>query len=151
MTVTKRIAVGADHAGYELKEALKAALEKDGYTVTDVGCHSEESCDYPEFGFEVGKLVDSGDCAFGVLCCGSGIGMAIAANRFPMVRALVCSNTDDAQMSRLHNNANVICFGQRFTAVPYAIQLLNTFLKTPFEGERHMTRLQKLSQTPLCS
>ena len=145
----QHIVIGADHAGYDLKEALKKHLEQQGYTVTDVGCNSKDRADYPDFAYKAAEILNKGDCTTGVLCCGSGIGMAIGANRFPNVRAVVCRDSDDVKMSRLHNNANMICFGQRFTAEPYAIELLDTFLTSPFEGGRHQTRVDKLSIDPV--
>ena len=142
------ISVGADHAGFELKEFLKNSLENSGFEVIDVGCDSNNSVDYPDFGYKLTQTIESGRSPAGILCCGSGIGMAMAANRNPAIRAVVCSNNDDARMSRLHNNANVICFGQRFVSAPYALEILETFINTPFEGERHQTRIDKLSAPP---
>lgn len=138
------IAIGADHAGYALKETLKAYLDKCEVPYVDLGCFSEDSVDYPDFAAKVAQSVQSGDCVQGVLCCGSGVGVAITANRFPGVRAVVCHDPFITTMSRRHNDANVICFGARIVAAPYAIELLDVFLNTPFEAGRHQKRVDKM-------
>lgn len=139
-----RIAVGSDHAGFSLKESLKEALAHAGHDVVDAGVYSEERADYPVFAEVVARSVDAGDADRGVLVCGSGIGMCIAANRFPRVRAAVLGDGYDAEMSRRHNDANIACFGARKLEADEAFDLLRVFLSTPFEGGRHEGRVKKL-------
>ncbi len=140
------IAIGADHAGFELKEQLLDCLRADGHDVTDVGTHSTDSVDYPEFAKAVAMRVASGSAERGVLVCGSGMGMCIAANRIAGVRAAVVRDATDAQLSREHNDANVICFGGRITPAATAIELLRTWLATPFAGGRHVRRVAMMDQ-----
>ncbi len=129
-----RIAVGSDHAGFELKESLKEKLLEGGHDVLDLGTDSGERVDYPEYAARVGRAVESGEAERGVLVCGSGIGMCMGANRFPGVRAAVLQNEYDAEMSRLHNDANVACFGARNMDADRARELVDVFLKSRFEG-----------------
>lgn len=144
-----KIAIGSDHAGLPLKRSLLAALESMGHAVLDAGTHGGESCDYPDFAHAVAVKVAAGEAAFGVLCCGSGIGMAIAANRHPDIRAVVLHNSTEARLTRLHNDANIACFGARTTGEEVALDALRAFLGTGFEGGRHQRRLDKLSPTAL--
>lgn len=139
------IAIGSDHAGLPLKRALLAALEGGGHTVLDAGTHDEASCDYPDFARDVAAKVASGEARFGVLVCGSGIGMAIAANRHPAIRAAVLHNATEARLTRAHNDANVACFGARLIGPEVALDALRSFLDTAYEGGRHARRLAKLS------
>ena len=139
-----KIALGADHAGFLLKEQLRAYLVARGHDVLDLGTTSTESVDYPDFGLAVGKAVASGQAGRGVLCCGTGIGIAIAANRVKGVRAGVPNDLFATRLMREHNDANVIAFGARQTAAPLAEAMLDLFLITPFAGGRHERRLQKL-------
>jgi ribose 5-phosphate isomerase B len=145
--MTKRpIYIGADSAGYLLKETLKKQLEKDGYEVTDVGCHSTDSCHYPEFASAVSEAVSQApDTTFGILVCGTGIGMSMCANKFRGVRAAVCTNAYTGAMTRAHNDANVLCIGARVTNEATAFDILEAFLSTPFEGGRHKTRVDMIS------
>ncbi len=147
MTTTPKttIAIGSDHAGLPLKEALRAALEAAGHPVTDVGTHGPESVDYPDFAHAVCAAVAEGRAARGVLVCGTGIGMAISANRHPAIRAAVLHDGTEARLTRAHNDANVACFGARTTGVETAQDALRLFLETPYEGGRHDRRLAKLS------
>jgi len=138
------IALGSDHAGLPLKRALLAALEAGGHTLLDAGTHDEASVDYPDFAHDVAAKVTSGEAVFGVLVCGSGVGMAIAANRHPEIRAVVLHNTTEARLTRAHNNANIACFGARTTGVEVALDALAAFLDTPFDGGRHERRLAKI-------
>jgi ribose 5-phosphate isomerase B len=138
------IAIGSDHAGYVLKITLKNWLTEAGYDVEDVGTLTDERTDYPQFGVAVGKAVAEGRAAFGVLVCGSGQGVCMAANKVSGVRAGVIRTIEDAEMTRLHNNANVACFGQNVTESAEAISALEVFLNTPFEGGRHEPRVQQL-------
>lgn len=143
--MTEKIgAIASDHAGLPLKLALKAALESEGHTLNDLGTHSAESVDYPDFAAKVAEAVASGQAPFGILVCGSGIGMAIAANRHPGIRAAVLHDSTEARLTRAHNNANIVCFGARTIGVETAIDALRVFLATPYEGGRHDRRLAKL-------
>lgn len=139
-----KIAIASDHAGYTLKEALKAALP--ALEFVDYGTHSEASMDYPDTGSKAAQAVASGTCAKGVLICGSGIGMSIVANKIRGIRAALCSNTDIARLSRMHNDANILVLAARFTAVNYAIDILKAWLDTDFEGGRHQQRIDKISK-----
>ena len=140
-----RVVVGSDHAGYKLKEHLKERLTAWGHEVEDVGTHTTDSCDYPRFGVAVGKrVVELGGEARGVAVCGSGIGISIAANRVAGVRAALVQEPTAARLSRQHNDANVICFGERLIGVAVAEEALRVWLETPFEGGRHARRVALL-------
>lgn len=143
------IAIGSDHAGLPLKRSLLAALESMGHAVLDAGTHDGASCDYPDFAHAVAAKVAAGEAACGVLCCGTGIGMAIAANRHPAIRAAVLHDATEARLTRAHNDANVACFGARTSGEEVVLDALRAFLATPFEGGRHGRRLDKLSPTAL--
>lgn len=143
--VTDRIIIGADHAGFSLKEALKPFLEDRGFFVADVGTDSEDSVDYPDFGKKVAEAVSTGLFPRGILICGSGIGMSIVANRFPAVRGALCLDAETARLSRLHNDSNVLVLAGRKTAPEIAKNILQTWLDTPFEGGRHKMRLEKMA------
>lgn len=141
-----KIVVGADHGGFELKEAIKRMLAEEGREIVDVGCFSDESVDYPDFAAEVVKSVAGGDCRFGILVCGTGIGMSIAANRHRKVRAANCFDEYTAKMSREHNDANILCLGARVLATDAALQMVNVWLETDFGGGRHQRRIAKFSE-----
>jgi ribose 5-phosphate isomerase B len=141
-----RIAIGSDHAGYLLKETLKGWLLANGHEVTDVGTYSEDRVDYPHYGALVGRAVASGEVDRGVAVCGSGQGICMAANKVPGVRGGVIRDVEDAQITRQHNDANVACFGERFTEPAAAIAALAVFLETDFEGGRHQGRVEKLAR-----
>jgi ribose 5-phosphate isomerase B len=141
-----RIALAADHAGFSLKETLRAHLTSLGHEALDFGTHSEERCDYPDFAKAAAEAVNGGTASRGVLVCGSGIGMCIAANRFPLVRAAVLRDSQDAELSRRHNDANVACFGARMLPEAEVMRLLDLFLATPFDGGRHEARVAKLGE-----
>jgi ribose 5-phosphate isomerase B len=141
-----KIVVGSDHAGFDLKEHLKSLLGEWGHEVIDVGTHSKESTDYPDWGRAVGeKVIALGD-ARGLCVCGSGIGISMAANKVHGVRAALCHDATEARLARQHNDANVVCFGERTTGVVVAEDALKTFLSTEFEGGRHQRRVDKLNQ-----
>jgi len=142
-----RIAAGADHAGYALKQRLVARLRQAGHEVEDYGTHSEDSCDYPDFARQVARAVAAGRVDFGLLICGSGVGMSIAANRFPGVRAARCVTENDARLARGHNNANILCLGSRVTEPAVAEAILDAFLAAGFEGGRHARRVAKIDDT----
>lgn len=140
------IAVASDHAGFDLKESLKRDLQEAGHEVLDLGTNSTASVDYPDFGKAMGDAIASGRADRGVLVCGSGIGISIAANRNPKVRAVLAHDVTSARLSREHNDANVIAFGQRLTGIEVAREALKVFLTTRFEGGRHAGRVDKLSK-----
>ncbi|HOY63883.1 MAG TPA: ribose 5-phosphate isomerase B [bacterium] len=140
----KRIAMACDHAGLALKKILAEKLSAEGYEVVDVGTHTAESVDYPVYGKEAAKLVASGDCGRGILVCGSGIGMSIAANKTPGVRAVVCTEPVSARMSRLHNDTNVLCVGERLVGAGMAWEIVSVWLATAYEGGRHAKRVAML-------
>ncbi len=142
---TLPVAIGADHAGYEYKEMLKSMLEAQGWQVNDKGTHSLDSVDYPDFAHPVAADVEQGEAAFGVLICGSGEGVCITANKHAGVRAALCWNNEVAQLSRQHNNANVICLPARFVSQDQAKEMLQSFIDTAFEGGRHANRVNKIS------
>lgn len=140
------IAVASDHAGFDLKEMLKRDLQDAGHDVLDLGANSSSaSVDYPDFGKAMGDAIASGKAERGVLVCGSGIGISIAANRNPKVRAALVHDVTAARLSREHNDANVVAFGQRLIGIEAAREALKVFLATKFEGGRHAGRVAKLS------
>lgn len=138
------IALASDHAGFKLKEKIKRHLSDKGHEVKDLGPSSLDRCDYPDYGFAAAKAVAGGEASFGVLVCGSGIGMCMVANRVKGVRAAVLRDRFDAEMSRRHNDANVACFGERWAGSGNALELLDLFLSTEFEGGRHEARVKKI-------
>ncbi len=143
----KCIAVANDHGGLALKCELLPFLEKWGWKVEDLGCHSLQSVDYPQFALSVAERVAAGTPSLGLLICGSGIGMCIAANKVPKIRAALCHEPYSAKMAKAHNNANILCLGGRVIGVELARMVLETFLNTPFEGGRHQRRLDLIAQT----
>lgn len=143
-TETKiKIAIGADHAGFEYKELLKSFLTD--YEVKDFGTHSTQSVDYPDFAHPVASAVESKEYAFGILVCGSANGVAITANKHQHIRAAICWLNEIAVLSRMHNNANILCIPARFVSEDLAKEMTTTFLNTPFEGGRHEGRVNKIS------
>ncbi len=141
-----RIALGADHAGYHVKETLRQFLENAGYPVDDLGTWSEESVDYPDYGKAVADRVAAHQDVYGLAVCGTGMGMAIAANKVPGIRAAVAHNVDTARLAREHNDANVLAMGGRVVNGAQAIEMVQTFLDTTFAGGRHARRVQKITQ-----
>lgn len=139
-----KLAIASDHAGYQLKEALKQAFPQ--HEIQDFGTFSESSMDYPDSGYPAARAVADGTCEMGILICGSGIGMSITANKVPGIRAALCGITDVARLSRMHNNANVLVLAGRFTATAYAIEIVKAWLETPFDGGRHENRINKIHQ-----
>ncbi len=140
------VAIASDHAGFELKTSLKQRLADLGYGVLDLGTDGPRSVDYPDFGFAMARAIGAGKAEKGVLVCGSGIGISMAANRYPGVRAALVHDAYGARMSRRHNDANVICFGGRTIGGDVAEDCLEQFLNTEFEGGRHADRVAKLSR-----
>ena len=144
-----RIAVGSDHAGFPLKAALAGWLQELGHEVLDLGAYSTDSVDYPVIGYEVANKVAQGEAERGVLVCGSGIGVSIAANRVAGARAALVQEPLSARLAREHNDANVVCVGARLIGEEMAREILKVFLGTPFEGGRHQRRIDQLDQRPL--
>lgn len=139
--------IACDHAGLELKETLKKALAARGFDLVDHGTHSAESCDYPQYAHALCAAVEA-ENGRGILICGTGIGMSMAANRHAGIRAALCTTELHARFTRLHNNANVLCLGARVTGVELALAIMNVFLDTDFEGGRHQRRLDQLNPQP---
>jgi ribose 5-phosphate isomerase B len=139
-----KVVIGSDHAGFHLKQALLAWLLDNGYDVDDIGTYTDERTDYPRYGAKVGRAVAAGRADRGVAVCGSGEGICMAANKVPGVRGGVIRDSADAEMTRRHNNANVACFGERFTEPDAAIVALKVFLETDFDGGRHADRVAQL-------
>ncbi len=135
------IALGSDHAGLELKREIMKHLDELSLEYKDYGTYTSESCDYPVYGEAVGRAVASGECERGILVCGTGIGISLAANKVKGVRAAVCSDTFSAEMSRAHNDANIISVGARVVGTGLALKIIDAFLNTPFEGGRHQRRV----------
>ena len=142
--MSKVIAMGCDHGGPEFKNELKAYLEGLGNTVIDCGIQPGEAVDYPVKAFEVATKVVSGEAQLGILICGTGIGMSMAANKVDGIRAAACSEVYSAKLTRIHNNANVLCLGARVVGIGLAIDMVDLFLDTGFEGDRHSTRIAKV-------
>lgn len=140
------LAIGADHAGFEYKEALKAALQEAGWQVDDKGTHSLDSVDYPDFAHPVATMVAEGKAAVGILVCGSGNGVCMTANKHAGIRAALCWNEELASLARQHNNANILCVPARFVSPELAQQMTDTFLSTAFEGGRHERRVEKIAE-----
>lgn len=141
-----KIAVGSDHAGFPLKQKVTGWLHEEGFNVEDVGTYSEARCDYPDYARRVAEKVSRGEVERGILICGSGIGMSIAANKVAGVRAAECFDSFTAQMSRAHNDANVLCLGARVVGEDMARAIVSTWLRTPFEGGRHTQRVEKIKE-----
>lgn len=139
-----KLAIASDHAGYELKEALKKAFPMHDFT--DFGTNSTQSMDYPDTGFPAAQAVADGTCEKGILICGSGIGMSITANKIAGIRAALCTITDVARLSRMHNDANILVLAGRYTATAYAIEIAEIWLNTAFEGGRHENRINKINK-----
>ena len=142
-----RIAVGSDHAGFPLKEKITAYLREKGYEVLDLGTYSLDSVDYPVYGVKVGRAVTDGTADKGIVVCGTGIGISIAANKVPGVRAANCTNEYMAKYTRLHNDANVLALGARVVGDGVAEEIVDVFLHTEFEGGRHARRVALLDHT----
>ncbi|WP_127131341.1 ribose 5-phosphate isomerase B [Pseudoflavitalea rhizosphaerae] len=143
--LTLPIAIGCDHAGFEYKTAIVKWLNEKGYQVTDMGVYENKSVDYPDYAHPVSDAVEKGEVAFGILICGSANGVAITANKHQGIRAGLAFETEVAKLIRQHNDANVICIPARFVALDYAINMVNLFIETPFEGGRHQTRVNKIA------
>jgi len=139
-----RIALGCDHRGFKMKQAVMEFLQQSGYSYQDFGCYSTESVDYPDFAQKVGNAVASGEFDRGILICDTGIGMCIAANKIKGIRAALCHDTFTAKRARLHNDANILCLRGENIEVNEAREIVKTYLSTTFEGGRHIPRLNKI-------
>ena len=139
-----KLGAASDHAGFELKEELKAYLESEGHAVEDFGCYESTSCDYPDYARKLCEAMLSGVCERGILVCGTGLGMSYAANRHRGIRAALCMNAEMARLSRSHNDANVLVLGARLIDPSVARDTLRAWMDTPFEGGRHLRRIQKI-------
>jgi ribose 5-phosphate isomerase B len=144
------LALACDHGGLELKEAVKAHLSKKGVEFRDFGTNTADSCDYPVFAQLACNAVVSGECDQALLFCGTGIGISMAANKVKGIRAAVCSDYFSAKMTRMHNNANVLCLGGRVLGIGLACELVDVFLATAFEGGRHQTRIDMIHKIESC-
>ena len=141
-----KIALGCDHGGLNLKNEILNYLKEEGMEVKDFGTYTEEACDYADISLPVAEAVAAKEFDFGILICGTGIGIGIAANKVPGIRAALCSDTFSAHATREHNNANILTMGQRVVGTGLALDIVKTFLNTEFEGERHQKRIDKISE-----
>lgn len=142
------IPIASDHGGFQLKETVRELLAGLGFQAVDLGCYDETSVDYPDYAFKIADLVASGDHARGILICGTGIGMSIAANRVPGIRAALCHDAFTARMSREHNDANLLVLGGRVLGSEVALDMVSTWLQTAFGGDRHQRRLDLIEKPP---
>ncbi|KMT22795.1 ribose 5-phosphate isomerase B [Clostridium cylindrosporum] len=141
-----KIALGSDHGGFNLKNLIIDHLKQKGIECEDLGCHSTDSCDYPEFGLKVAKAVKSKEYDFGIIVCGTGIGISIAANKVPGIRAAHCTDSFTARATRQHNNSNILALGERITGPSIALDIVDAFLSTDFEGGRHEKRVNMIEE-----
>ena len=143
--MVNQIIIGSDHGGYKLKNEIIKHLKDLGYEISDLGCYSEESCDYPIIAKDVAEEVLANKCK-GILVCGTGIGMSITANRYEGIRASHCTDTFTARMTRAHNDSNILCLGERITGFGLALDIVDIWLKTEFEGGRHQKRIELIDK-----
>lgn len=144
MNLPHKIVIGSDHAGFEYKEAIKQYLAKNNIDIIDVGTDSLESCDYPDYAHAAAREIENGSTEYGILLCGSAIGVSVTANKHQQIRAALCWQNEIAKLSRQHNNANVICLPSRFVTLDDALEMIHTFLTTDFESGRHQKRVDKI-------
>ena len=140
-----KIAIGCDHGGFQLKNEIITFLKENGYEVKDFGTYSEESCDYADYSLKVAEAVAAKEYTYGILICGTGIGISIAANKVPGIRAALCSDTFSAHATREHNDANILTMGQRVVGPGLALDIVKTFLTSEFQGDRHIRRINKIT------
>ena len=141
----KKLVIGCDHAAPELKAIVRDHLIARGFDVTDVGTHTTDSCNYPDYAHALCEKIQSGECELGILICGTGIGMSMAANKHRGIRAACCSDTFSARLTRLHNDANVLCFGARVVGMGLAFDLVDAFVDAEFEGGKHAVRVDMIT------
>jgi len=139
-----KISIACDHGGYELKLAIKEYLKQQGHEVLDFGCDSLDSCDYPDFGAPAARAVAGGECDTGIVICTTGIGMSMVANKIDGIRCALCGDTLSAALTRQHNNANMLALGAGITGLKLALEIVETFLTTQFQGGRHQRRVDKI-------
>ena len=144
MNFPTKIVIGSDHAGFEYKEAIKLYLAKNNIEIIDVGTDSLDSCDYPDYAHAAAREIENGNVEYGILLCGSAIGVSVTANKHQQIRAALCWENEIAKLSRQHNNANMICLPSRFVSLDDALEMIHTFLTTDFEGGRHQKRVEKI-------
>lgn len=144
-----KFAIASDHAGYELKESLKRSLKEEGIELMDLGPQNSDSVDYPDYGIKLAKAVAEDDGVNGIVICGTGIGMSIVVNRFPGIRGTLCSDVYTAKLCREHNDSNILILGGRVVGKGLALEIVKTWLSTPFEGGRHQKRLDKIKDIDL--
>ena len=144
--MTMIFAMASDHAGFEMKQEIRKTLENEGHSVEDFGCYNTESCDYPDFAHKACRALLDGKSERGILICGTGLGMSYTANRYKGIRAALCMNTEMAEMARAHNDANVLVLGARLIDVKTAKDILRVWMETPFDGGRHIRRIQKIDE-----
>ncbi len=140
------IALGCDHGGFEIKQAVIKYLDEKGISYKDFGCYNNDSVDYPKYAYLTAQAVSSGECELGILCCGTGIGISIAANKVKDIRAAVVTNEFCAEMTRRHNDANILCMGGRVIDAEMAVKCADIFLNTPFDGGRHSNRVNMITE-----
>jgi ribose 5-phosphate isomerase B len=145
-----KLAIGSDHAGFVLKEALKQALQQAGHEILDLGCSSPDSCDYPDYGYLAARAVTRGECERGIVICATGVGMSITANKVKGIRAALCHDLFTVEMSRKHNDANMLVLGARCVTEPLAREMATLWLQTEFEGGRHQRRVDKIMAGETC-
>lgn len=141
----RTIAIGSDHAGIELRQTVISHLKEQGYTVQDLGCPTPERVDYPDYAIAVSKAITSGEAELGVLVCGSGVGMSMTANKVAGIRAALCTDAYTAEMTRAHNDANILCLGQRVVGTGVALAIVDSFFNSDYEGGRHAGRVEKMT------
>lgn len=146
----KKLVMGSDHAGFALKEKIKATLIEKGYEVSDIGTYSTESCAYPAIAHELCDVITGGKAELGILICGTGVGMSMCANKHDGIRAACVSDTFSARLTRMHNDANVLCFGERVVGYGLACELVEAFITTEFEGGRHAARVDMINAIEKC-
>ncbi len=139
-----KISLGCDHAGFELKKFISEWLRSNGHQVLDFGCYSTENVDYPDFAYPAAEAVAAGVADYGIVICGTGIGVSIVANKVITIRCALCCNPETADLARRHNNANVLALGARFLETAFAKEIVKSFIEGEFEGERHMIRVEKI-------
>lgn len=144
MNTNMKIVIGCDHAGYELKGPVMEHLKEKGYELTDVGTHSTDSCNYPDYAYAVCEAIKKGDADLGILICGTGVGMSIAANKYEGIRAACVSDTFSARLTRQHNDTNILCFGARVVGLGIACDLCDNFLEAEYEGGKHQKRVDMI-------
>jgi ribose 5-phosphate isomerase B len=142
----EKVAIAADHGGFELKEDIKLFLKETGYETVDFGTHNNNSVDYPDLGIKVAEAVSRGDIQKGILICGTGVGMSIVVNKFPDVRGALCNDIYTARMGRKHNDSNILILGGRVVGRGIAMEIVNTWMSTQFDGGRHQKRLDKIKE-----